>query len=66
VRDAFGVELPLRSVFEAPAIAQLSQVIESLKDSIAQNKAPALVPISRESRRMKLSSLNQERKENKG
>jgi amino acid adenylation domain-containing protein len=66
VRDAFGVELPLRSVFEAPAIAQLSQVIESLKDSIAQSKAPALVPISRESRRMKLSSLNQERKETKG
>jgi acyl carrier protein len=33
VRDAFGVELPLRSVFEAPAIAQLSKVVESLKDS---------------------------------
>lgn len=64
VRDAFGVELPLRSVFEAPAIAQLSQVIESLQDSKAQNKAPALVPISRESRRMKLSSLNKQRKEN--
>jgi amino acid adenylation domain-containing protein len=63
VRDAFGVELPLRSVFEAPAIAQLSQVIESLKDSKAQSKAPALVPISRESRRMKLSSLNKEDKQ---
>jgi SAM-dependent methyltransferase/acyl carrier protein len=33
VRDAFGVELPLRGVFEAPAIAQLSKVVESLKDS---------------------------------
>jgi ubiquinone/menaquinone biosynthesis C-methylase UbiE/acyl carrier protein len=63
VRDAFGVELPLRSVFEAPAIAQLSQVIESLKDRIAQTKAPALVPISRESRRMKLSSLNKQSEE---
>jgi amino acid adenylation domain-containing protein len=63
VRDAFGVELPLRSVFEAPAIAQLSQVIESLKDSKAESKAPALVPISRESRRMKLSSLNKEDKQ---
>lgn len=61
VRDAFGVELPLRSVFEAPAIAQLSQVIEQLKDSQRQSQAPALVPISRESRRMKLSSLNKER-----
>jgi acyl carrier protein len=63
VRDAFGVEMPLRSVFEAPAIAQLSQVVESLKDSKAQSKAPALVPISRESRRMKLSSLNKDSKE---
>jgi acyl carrier protein len=63
VRDAFGVELPLRSVFEAPAIAQLSQVIESLKESKAQSQAPALVPISRESRRMKLSSLNKEDKQ---
>jgi acyl carrier protein len=60
VRDAFGVELPLRSVFEAPAIAQLSQVVESLKDSNAKSKAPALVPISRETRRMKLSSLNKQ------
>ncbi|AFZ17945.1 non-ribosomal peptide synthetase [Allocoleopsis franciscana] len=63
VRDAFGVELPLRSVFEAPAIAQLSKVIETFKDSKAQSKAPALVPISRETRRMKLSSLNKESKE---
>jgi acyl carrier protein len=63
VRDAFGVELPLRGVFEAPAIAQLSKMVESLKDSKRENKAPALVPISRETRRMKLSSLNKESKE---
>jgi acyl carrier protein len=63
VRDAFGVELPLRSVFEEPAIAQLSKMVESLKDSKAQSKAPALVPISRDSRRMKLSSLNKETKQ---
>ncbi|HEY9796244.1 MAG TPA: phosphopantetheine-binding protein, partial [Leptolyngbyaceae cyanobacterium] len=62
VRDAFGVELPLRGVFEAPAIAQLSKVVESLKDSKPESKAPALVPISRETRRMKLSSLNKETK----
>jgi len=64
VRDAFGIELPLRSVFEAPAIAQLAKVVESFKDSNAQSKTPALVPISRESRRMKLSSLNKESKDN--
>jgi len=60
VRDAFGVELPLRSVFETPAIGELSKVVESFRDSKATSQAPALVPISREARRMKLSSLNKE------
>ncbi|MEG4281924.1 amino acid adenylation domain-containing protein [Microcoleus sp. A006_D1] len=63
VRDAFGVELPLRRVFEAPTIAELSKIVESLKDSSAKLKVPALVPVSRESRRLKLSSLNQESKD---
>ncbi len=62
VRDAFGIELPLRSVFEAPTIGELSQVVESLKDKNAKSEVPALVPISRDSRRRKLSSLNQESK----
>jgi amino acid adenylation domain-containing protein len=62
VRDAFGIELPLRSVFEAPTIAELSKIVESLKDRNANIKAPALVPISRDSRRQKLSSLNTENK----
>ncbi|MBD3560176.1 AMP-binding protein, partial [Planktothrix sp. FACHB-1355] len=62
VRDAFKIELPLRSVFETPTIAELSKVVEAFKDSNGENKAPALVPISRESRRMKLSSLNKESK----
>lgn len=63
VRDACGVELPLRCVFEAPTIAELSKIVESLKDSSAKIKAPALVPVSRENRRVKLSSLNRESKE---
>ncbi|WP_341529456.1 amino acid adenylation domain-containing protein [Nostoc sp. UHCC 0302] len=63
VRDALRVELPLRSVFEAPTIAQISKIVESLKESNAQSQAPVLVPLSRESRRIKLSSLNKESKE---
>ncbi len=62
VRDACGVELPLRCVFEAPTIAELSEIVDSLKDKNAQIKAPALVPVSREHRRVKLSSLNKESK----
>ncbi|MGF1936825.1 MAG: non-ribosomal peptide synthetase [Nostoc sp. ChiQUE02] len=64
VRDALRVELPLRSVFEASTIAELSQVVESFKESNAQSQAPILVPLSRESRRIKLSSLNEESKGN--
>ncbi|MEG4492791.1 amino acid adenylation domain-containing protein [Microcoleus sp. D3_18_C4] len=60
VRDAFGVELPLRSVFEAPTIGELSKIVENLKDKNAKSGAPALVAISRDSRRRKLSSFNQE------
>ena len=63
VRDACGVELPLRCVFEAPTIAELCKIVESLKDKNAKIKAPALVPVSRENRRVKLSSLNRESKE---
>ncbi|WP_373536610.1 amino acid adenylation domain-containing protein [Microcoleus sp.] len=62
VRDAFAVELPLRSVFEAPTIGELSKIVESLKESKVNIKAPALVAISRESRRMKLSSFDRESK----
>ncbi|MEG3892243.1 amino acid adenylation domain-containing protein, partial [Microcoleus sp. Z1_A1] len=62
VRDAFAVELPLRRVFEAPTIGELSKIVESLKDKNAKSGAPALVPISRDSRRRKLSSFNQESK----
>ncbi|MEH2022780.1 amino acid adenylation domain-containing protein [Nostoc sp.] len=62
VRDVLRVELPLRSVFEAPTIAQISQVVESFKESTAQSQAPVLMPLSRESRRIKLSSLKEDSK----
>jgi acyl carrier protein len=62
VRDVLHVELPLRSIFEGATIAQISKVVESFKESNAQSQAPVLVPLSRESRRIKLSSLNEQSK----
>ncbi|MCC5603549.1 non-ribosomal peptide synthetase [Nostoc favosum] len=62
VRDTLRVELPLRSVFEAPTIAQISKIVESFKESNPQSQAPVLVPLSRENRRIKLSSLNEDTK----
>ncbi|AFY92098.1 non-ribosomal peptide synthetase [Chamaesiphon minutus] len=58
VRDALQIELPLRSVFEAPTIDRLARVVASLQQSQAPSQAPALVPLSRESRRMKLSAFD--------
>jgi amino acid adenylation domain-containing protein len=61
VRDALQVELPLRSVFEASTIDRLATVVESLQHE-PPSQAPALVPLSRESRRMKLPTSNKESK----
>ena len=56
VRDTLQVELPLRSVFEASTIAQLAQVVASCEPNTL-SQSPALIPLSRESRRMKLADL---------
>lgn len=55
IRDAFGVELPLRSVFEAPAIASLAKVIADLQ-SRQQQQVPEIVPLSRDAHRRRRSS----------
>jgi ubiquinone/menaquinone biosynthesis C-methylase UbiE/acyl carrier protein len=59
IRDAFGVELPLRTVFEAPTIASLSQAIADLQ-SCQKQQDPGIVPLSRDAHRRLRSSLNRE------
>jgi amino acid adenylation domain-containing protein len=56
IRDVFGVELPLRNVFESPALAQIAQIIEDLQ-SRQQQKDPGIVPLSRDAHRRLRSSL---------
>src|SRR6185503_9109559 len=48
VRDAFGQEVALRSLFEQPTVAGLAQTIEIAQRAGVGLSAPPLVPISRE------------------
>jgi amino acid adenylation domain-containing protein len=71
LRQAFGVELPLRSLFEEPTIATLAlavdQAIQAQAAGLAQQtefaqtsagvQTPEIVPLSREGRRVKSSTL---------
>ncbi len=58
LRDAFQVDVPLRSLFDAPTISELSKLLEGLSAEAAAPRGPALVPISREARRRRLTSLS--------
>ena len=57
VRDAFGLELPLKSVFEAPTIAQLAPILEALSNTTSTSKIPPLVRLDRSAYRRKRSTL---------
>ncbi|MEA2604526.1 MAG: hypothetical protein QOF89_5518, partial [Acidobacteriota bacterium] len=48
VREAFGVELALRSLFEKPTVAALALEIESLRSGERRFQAPPLKPVARE------------------
>ncbi|MDQ3174281.1 MAG: amino acid adenylation domain-containing protein, partial [Acidobacteriota bacterium] len=56
VRQALHVEVPLRSLFEGPTIARLSETVEKSKGNGAASQAPAITPVSRQEHRVKISA----------
>jgi len=47
VRDHFQIELPLRCLFEAPTVAELTECIEAMRDSAPHQNIPPIVPAER-------------------
>jgi amino acid adenylation domain-containing protein len=54
VRRALQVDLPMRSLFEGPTVAELAEKVETAKGSGGALGTPAIARVSRESHRVKL------------
>jgi amino acid adenylation domain-containing protein len=57
LRNIFEIELPLRILFEKPVIAELALEIEVARKNGASQQAPAIKRISRDTRRVKRSTM---------
>jgi acyl carrier protein len=57
VREAWQCEVPLHALFEVPHVAELSILIDTIKNNKTQPGLPAIVPIPRDTRRVRASSL---------
>jgi acyl carrier protein len=54
MREALGINIALRRLFEAPTVGDLAHLIENSNESHEADKAPAIVRVSRDSYRVKL------------
>ncbi|HEU4561817.1 MAG TPA: amino acid adenylation domain-containing protein [Longimicrobium sp.] len=48
MREAFGVELPLRAVFDAPTVERLAAQVTALREAGVADRVPPLVPVPRQ------------------
>lgn len=56
VREFFSVEMKMRSLFEAPTVAGLSEMVEQLLEEGNISEEPAIISISRDAYRIKVGS----------
>ncbi|MBW8874483.1 MAG: amino acid adenylation domain-containing protein [Acidobacteria bacterium] len=57
VREAFAVDLPLRTLFDAPTVEGLSGEIGRVKAGGLSTALPGITPVARENRRLKQTTV---------